>query len=161
MKDDHQSEGGLSPTKLWSLVAAVSLLYLFLSSPDGLVVSPKGDVKWITNRARAVLQGRSFWVQQLGVAQRQLSEARAAPEREAQGWRELEQAQRELDRETEYMYRRAPHLRPSRAEALRERADRIEEQEAMAQLRANAERSNKRWISDLEQIIPKIEARLH
>ena len=39
--------------------------YLFLSSPDGVVVDETGKIDWVINNARETLQGKRFWRNQL------------------------------------------------------------------------------------------------
>lgn len=112
---------------------AVIFLYLYFSSPGKVVVDTNGEVKGLTNNIRASLQGKGFWKNQLKEVNSELEWELGEPQRQEKLDHEMNQMFRELNQSMENMYRKYPDMRPSayerQAEALRERADQIEQQE--------------------------------
>lgn len=123
----------MKKTAILFTLAALIILYLFYSSPDNVAINEKGEIKGFINKARASLQGKGFWKDQLLTIKSELQWEQSEPEREAEFEKELEQFDRKLKKEMEEFYRENPDMRPSRAELradrLRERADQIEDAE--------------------------------
>ena len=136
-RDKRISKFGIfnTSTKRLSFLAVLSLLaaliYLIASSPGGLVVSADGSIDGAANIVRSKLQGERFWREQLLEAKIVLEWKQSAPERQSKRSTriaELEERTKELREE---LYQRNPRGRPSpaeqKAEALRDEADRIEQ----------------------------------
>jgi hypothetical protein len=140
--------------KLVAGAMGVILIYLFLSSPDGVAVDRSGNVKGIFNVAREGLQGKRFWTNQVEVINAQLQWELSQPRRQAEMNREYGEAISEMDRSMEDMYKEFPEMRPSaaerRADSLREKAERIEDAE-MARFLENARLQE---MSKLQTILP-------
>ena len=134
-------------------------VYLYLSSPGEVVIDQQGQIAGPMNKVRAQLQGPSFWRDQLLEAKRALESRRAAPERDKKRQARLEASLEKSKQRMEEFYKQHPKTRPSeateRAEALRERADEIEQEELDEYL----EKRRLDKISNLEAIIRFIEAR--
>ena len=100
-----------------------------------------------------------FWDQQLDVANSKLQWELEEPLRLAQEEKEWEEYEREARIEDVDFYKRYPDLRPTRAEAaaeaLRDKADRIEELE----WRREMEIDRKKSIADIRRIIQYITSR--
>jgi hypothetical protein len=140
--------------KLVAGAMGVILVYLFLSSPDGVAVDRNGDVRGVLNIAREGLQGKRFWTNQVKEINAELQWELSQPRRQVEINRELDKAIREIDRSMEDMYKEFPEMRPSaaerRADSLREKAERIEDAE-MARFLENARLQE---ISKLQTILP-------
>ncbi len=128
-------------------------LFLFFSSPNKLVVDELGNIKGITNKAREIVQGKKFWRRQGLKADEDLKWYLEQPKREAKSEAEWNALVRELKEEDEKLYREYPEMRPSKAEQLaeelREKADRIEEEEH----KKEDEKWRKKEIAKLHVII--------
>lgn len=133
--------------------------YLYLSSPGEVVVDRHGEVVGLLNSARAQLQGSAFWRDLLREAKRELEWKRAAPERNAERQARLDAFLEKSKQRMDEFYKRHPEARPSdatdRAEALRERADDIEQ----AEIDEDLEKLRLKRLFELETIIHIIEAR--
>jgi hypothetical protein len=133
--------------------------YLYFSSPGKLVVDEAGDVEGLTNKARAILQGKSFWKDQLREVTSDLQQELSEPQRKAQLDREMNQGLRKFDQSMEEMYREHPDLRPSPeerlAQVLRDRADEIEQAESDRFL----EKIRLKRIAELRKILPVVQAK--
>lgn len=156
----------LPRANVWKAVSAAVValtLYVYFSSPEEVVVTPTGQILGILNQARASMQGRTFWKDQLDQAHRTFRWEQGEPERAAEraaGLRQvIETVERENKKIREQVYRESPNLRPSPAarqsEALRELADRIEQAETERML----EQLRLERIANLERTLPLLEAR--
>lgn len=94
----------------------VAVHYLYFSSPDLVVVNKDGEIHGLTNKARATLQGKKFWRDQLHEVHRELRRDESGILRYAANGRTLEKPDREANREMEKYYRRYPQFRSSLAE---------------------------------------------
>lgn len=134
-------------------------LYLALSSPAGLVISAQGEINGIPNVARARLQGDRFWTEQLNEARSAFEWGQAAPERVAALNTRLAALQERSDKSMKEFYERNPKAMPSaaeqKAEALRDEADRIEEDE----LEQRVEKRRLVRIAELQNVVRFLEAR--
>lgn len=142
--------------KVGGIAIAVVFLFLYFSSPGKVVVDEQGKVSGLINNARSLVQGPSFWEDQLLEVNSELDWHLKEPQRQAELQRELENMSREFDRSMEEFYREYPDMEPSaaerQAEALRERADQIEQDELDRQL----ERLRLERIAELRNILPLI-----
>jgi len=119
-----------SHMKIIAGVVGVALVYLFLSSPDGVALDGKGNIKGMFDQGRAGIQGERFWRNQVKEISAELQMWLEQPRREAESNRELKQMNREFDQINQDFYRENPDMRPSaaerRAEAMSIRAEQIE-----------------------------------
>jgi sRNA-binding protein len=145
--------------KIVAGLLAATFLYLYFSSPGKVVVDNNGNVKGLINNVRASIQGKEFWKNQLKEVNSELEWERNEPQRQAKLDREMNQMFRELDQSMEEMYQEYPDMRPSaaerQAEALRDRADQIEQQEFDRYL----EKLRLERIAELKIILPLVKAR--
>lgn len=136
-----------------------TILYLYASSADGIVVSPEGAVQRYANVARSVLQGDRFWREQLNIVKRTLEWALSLPERQARREEQIEKLDKTTRARQEYLYQRTPRARSSpaeeRAEALLDEADRIEQVEIDQRL----ERYRSERIDNLQFTIQVLQMR--
>ena len=110
-----------------------SITYLYLSSPNALVLSKDGEIAGIANVVRAQLQGNAFWKNQLFEARRALEWAQTDPQRTAMRKERLETLLAQSKLRLEEFDRLHPRSKPSaaseEAERLRDAADGIEQAE--------------------------------
>ena len=110
-----------------------SITYLYLSSPNALVLSKDGEIAGIANVVRAQLQGNAFWKNQLFEARRALEWAQTDPQRTAMRKERLETLLAQSKLGLEEFDRLHPRSKPSaaseEAERLRDAADGIEQAE--------------------------------
>ena len=140
------------------LVGALVLAACY-TSPGKLVVDANGEILGVVNMARALVQGRSFWGDQLSQAQIALAWEQDEPNRMDRIERELAPALRDTERFLESVYREHPELRPSsaarKAASLREQASRIEAEEFDEML----EQQRQARMAGLRGLIPLREER--
>ena len=94
----------------------VAVHYLYFSSPGLVVVNKNGEIRGLTNKARATLQGEKFWREQLQEVNRELRWNESGILRNAADGRTSEKTDRDANREMEIFYRRYPQFRSSLAE---------------------------------------------
>ena len=140
--------------KLFAAVVGAALVYLFLSSPGGVSLDEKGNIKGMFNQARVGLQGERFLRNQIKEIDAELQMWLDQPRQEAEWDREIDQMDREFNQSMEQFYRENPDIKPSaaerRAENLRMRAERIE----MAELNRFTEKIRLGRIAELRKILP-------
>jgi len=111
-------------------LAILVVAYLYFSSPGEVVVNGTGEVLGLINNVRATLQGKRFWRGQLREVDSEIDKHLSDPQFMTETRRALDQVGRKTDQALEEVYKKNPEIRPSpaerQAEALRERADRIE-----------------------------------
>jgi hypothetical protein len=139
--------------------AAIFAAYLLLSTPERLVVDQAGNVEGLANNGRLLLQGQRFWQDQLREATKALDRELTEPQRRAEGYRLEAELSAEMRRSDADYYRQHPEMRPTpgelKAQALREMADRIEEQEFDQMM----EPSRLREIERLRAVLAVVEAK--
>lgn len=122
-----------STTKISGGLVLLFVIYVSFSSPGKVVITETGDITGIINTARELVQGKTFWQGQLDAITTRLNRLEAEPAETAKMNREMENMLIESQREMEKMYRDYPDTRPSeaerQAEALRDKADRVEQAE--------------------------------
>lgn len=122
-----------STTKIAGALALLLVAYVSFSSPGKVVITETGDITGIINKARELVQGKTFWQGQLDTITTKLNKLEAEPAETAKMNREMENMRIEDQREMEKMYQEYPDTRPSeaerQAEALRDKADSIEQAE--------------------------------
>src|SRR3989338_3744313 len=120
-------------TKITGALALLLVAYVSFSSPGKVVIRETGDITGIINNARELVQGKTFWQGQLNAITTQLNKLEAEPAETAKMNREMENMRIEDQREMEKMHQEYPDTRPSeaerQAEALRNKADSIEQAE--------------------------------
>jgi hypothetical protein len=113
-----------------TILLIVVLHYLYFSSPGWVVVNKNGEIYGLTNKARAALQGKKFWRDQLHEVRQEIRWEEFGILRKAANDRILGKIGRDTNREMEKFYRRYPQVRSSKAErqteALRSQFDPIE-----------------------------------
>ena len=152
-----------SMTKRLSFLAVFSLLatliYLIASSPGGLVVSADGSIDGAANVVRSKLQGERFWHKQLLEAKIELEWKQSAPELQSKRSTRIAELEERTKQLLEELYQRNPRARPSpaerKAEALRDEADRIEQDELEQWLEVN----RLKRIAELQRIVKFLESR--
>ena len=120
-------------TKIFGGLALLLVMYVSFSSPGKVVITKTGDIIGVTNVARELVQGKTFWQEQLNATTTEINKLEAEPAETAKMNREMESMMIEWKRDDEKFYRDYPNTRPSeaerQAEALRDRADGIEQAE--------------------------------
>lgn len=146
----------MKPTKskiLTFLIIAV-FLYLYFSTPGKVAVDASGNVQGLVNSIRATTQGRKFWLNQLNEVNSELEWRLGAPERRAKLEQKLNEISIEHNERMEKIYTKYPNMKPSyakqQAEALREKADQIEQQE----IEYHLEEYRQKRITELQNILP-------
>ena len=161
----HFGDRSLLKILALALLVAIST-YLFLSSPEGVVVSTEGEVIGFFNKARSHLQRENFWEQQLSEVNRSLEWERSTPERRAKldalidlREKNSEKQMEKVEKITEEIYERNPRLRPSSAhieiKRLRKLADEIEE----AEFKRTLDGLRQSRMLKLEKIVQVIQSR--
>lgn len=112
-----------------TILLFVVLHYLSFSSPGWVVVNKNGEIYGLTNKARAALQGKKFWRDQLHEVRQEVRLEESGILRMAANDRIPEKIGEDTNREMETYYRRYPQIRSSQAErqaeALRGQFDQI------------------------------------
>lgn len=111
------------------ILLTVILHYLYFSSPGWVVVNKKGEIYGLANKARAALQGKKFWRDQLYEVRQEIQWEEFGILRKASNDRILEKIDRGTNHEMEKYFRRYPQIRSSmaerRSEAMRGQFDHI------------------------------------
>ncbi len=140
-------------------LTALLVLYLSVSKPEGIVVNEHGDIEGITNQIRESLQGTAFWQHQAQVIRARLDRELSAPNRRAELKSKMAATLSEHERFMEKMYQKYPESRPSpaelHAEALRKKADEIEQEE----LNLITEELRLKKISSLRKVLLVVEGK--
>ena len=135
----------------------LGIAYLCISRPGEVVVKDSGKVDGVINHARKMFQGKRFWKNQLIEIDKELKWELGEPKRKAEFDRELRLMDREFENEDKEFYREYPDMRPSaaerQAEALRERADAIEQ----AELDRELEKFRLQRIAELRRVRPVVQ----
>lgn len=149
----------------WNYVKVVAgllagaVMYMYYSIPNKIVVDNNGNIDSLINEIRASMQGNEFWKDQLNRINSELDWQLGGPQRQAKLVGEMNQIFGEFNQSMEETYRNHPEMRPSaakrQAEALRERADQIEQQEFYHEL----EKHRLDRIKVLRNLIPLIKSR--
>lgn len=149
-----------SNMKLIATVVGAALVYLFLSSPEGVALDGKGNIKSVFNQVRAGIQGERFWKNQVKEINAELQMWLDQPRHEAEWNSEIDQMDREFNQSMEQFYRENPDMRPSaaerRVENLRMRAERIE----MAENDRFFRKMRLARIAELRQILPTAKSKV-
>ena len=145
---------------LLAVLIAVVGVYISSSSSNEVVVDESGAIHGALNNARAVLQGRRFWENQLQQAQLELNRKISQPALLAKHTADLTKAKQMVDTSMEKHYAKHPELRPPKAQveadALRELADQIEQ----AEFWRLVEMDRLKRITALQNILIAIDAHL-
>ena len=149
-----------STIKIFGGLALLLVIYVSFSSPGKVVITETGDITGIINSARELAQGKSFWQGQLNEMTTRLNKLEAEPAETAKMNQELSSMQIEVQREMEKMYQDHPDTRPSeaerQAEALRNKADSIEQAEWGRMM----EKERLKRIASLRKIYALVESRV-
>lgn len=113
--------------KIFGALALLLVIYVSFSSPGKVVIAETSDIAGITNVARELVQGKTFWQEQLNAITTELNKLEAEPAETAKLNLEMDNMLIESQQDAEKMYRDYPDTRPSeaerQAEALRDKAD--------------------------------------
>jgi len=146
----------ITKSKVIIFLLILGFLYSYLSTPGKVAVNSGGEVIGLMNIARASLQGKRFWVSQLNEVSSELEWWLGAPERRAKLEQTLYEISAKNNERMEAFYEKHPNLKPSYAkqqeDALRERADQIEQQEIEYRL----EEYRQKRISELQKILVRV-----
>lgn len=144
-------------TSLFVVSCSIFLLYFFVSVPDSVVLQSNGQLSGMGNEIRAFLQGKSFWQDQLSKLDQRVADLKEMPKRRDEVERELTKISKEAD---EKVYHENPELRPTpaqrRADALRARADAIEDTEE----RKSFVKECSEKVDQLNMLMPIIEKKM-
>ena len=140
--------------------AALFVVYISFSDPDGVCITESGDVTGVTNEMRRFVQDKSFWRMQLALAKDEIAAIDKSERKSAEiNDRVLQMAFDTRAKELE-MYEKYPNSRPSNAsiaaDELRKKADQIESNE----LRSTISERRAEKVSSLERKIEVMHARL-
>jgi len=97
-------------------LVTVAVLYLYFSSPGRVVVSRTGEIQGLANQARASLQGKRFWRDQLHEVTREIRWDDSGILENSVDGRTSGESDWDADREMETYYRKYPKSRSSLAE---------------------------------------------
>lgn len=150
------------PVLLLLFVLLVTLAVGYWPS-DELSITQSCEPKGALASFKALLQGDRFWNSQLRHLDKEVAWTRQRLERRAKAQRYNERPERKSNKAMEELYAKYPNLRPSaaetaakeEAEALRERADAIE-QTALAE---KEKRVFMKWLAELEECRPVLVSR--
>lgn len=134
--------------------------YLYFTSPGWVVVNRNGDIDGLTNRARATLQGKRFWRDQLQEVHREIQWDETGPLRYAANEHSRQWPGRKVVREMEGLYRRYPQIRSSDADLRTEEATigRVNPTRWI-QLTGHLEEMRRKRFQELQGILPVVEAK--
>jgi len=141
------------------VILIVVLHYLYFSSPGRVVVNKNGKIYGLANNARAALQGKKFWKDQLYEVRQEIEWEEFGILRKAANDRTLEKIGRDTNREMEKYYRRYPQIRSSKAErqaeAMRGRFDHLK------WIRFNPifEDMRQKRFQELDMILPVVQSK--
>ena len=88
----------------------VVLHYFYFSSPGRVVVNKNGEIYGLENKARAALQGKKFWRDQLQEVRQEIEWEEFGILRKAANDRILGKIGQDINREIEKYYRRYPQI---------------------------------------------------
>jgi hypothetical protein len=151
-------------TAMRSFLVLLTLLtvvvhYLYFSSPGWVVVSKNGEIHGLTNKARATLQGKRFWSNQLHEVNREIHWEDFGLLRNAANERTLEKPSRDANREMEKVFRRYPQFRSSNAElhteAMRGQVNQIK----WIQFNSFLEEMRQKRFQELQNILPVVQSK--
>lgn len=151
---------------IFGIFVLAGYAYIAFSQPNVVAFEQDGSVVGVTNKMRESIQGYKFWENQLRLVRSRLRRELSAPERQAIAKQYFDAQQESIDRkmeefhqEMEEVYQKYPDWRPSQAQqeadALREKADEIEQTESDAIM----EKYRLIRISELRQLLPVAEAK--
>jgi len=135
--------------------------YIFITKPDKVVISEKGNVVGILNKSRSLLQGDRFWKYQLDLATEfynKNNSPQLPSSAEMQSlYRKVREDQLLLDEKMKVLFTQEEQL----ARSLRVKADSLELSAKWRSIDDAAEIARVRELDKFKVIIPIIEAKLH
>jgi len=142
------------PSKIYiSLMVIAFIAYILLSAPAGIALTKLGKPNGIINELKEAAQGQTFWQDQEKAIVKKINTLNNQPAEDAKFEKEMAEYEKESRRDDELFYKQNPDMRPSPAEraadALREKADAIEEQ----QLKKEMEQYRLNELSELKQML--------
>lgn len=142
------------PSRIYlPLMVIAFIAYILLSSPTGIGLTKLGKPNGLINVLKEAAQGQSFWQDQEKAIAKKITSLNNQPAEDAKFEKEMAVYEQESRRDDEIFYRQYPDMRPSptekEAEALRERADAIEEK----QLKKEMEQDRLDKLSELKHML--------
>lgn len=132
---------------------------LYFSSPGWVVVNRNGEIDGLANRARATLQGKRFWREQLQEVNREISGEGSRPLRDAANERTWEDPVRDANREMEKFFGRYPQFRLSDAELHADAVAGRVNFTKWIQLNSYLEEMRRERFRELKRILPVVESK--
>ena len=133
--------------------------YFGISQPDEVSLDSDGEVSGVTNAVRELLQGEKFWSHQVKLIRRDIQIEKNRPARLADFNSSMTELLSDIKNFMEDFYTDFPQTRPSLAEqqaqALREKADAIEQAEIDSML----EKFRLKRIENLSKVLHIAESR--
>ena len=137
----------------------VVVQYFYFSSPGRVVVNKDGDIYGLTNKARAVLQGKNFWRDQLREVKLEIQWQEFGMLRRAANDRILEKIGRGTNREMEIFYRRYPQVRSSKAVRRSEGLGGQSDQFKWVKFHPFFQEMRQRRFQELRMILPVVQSK--
>ncbi len=137
----------------------VAVHYLYFSSPGLVVVNKDGEIHGLTNKARATLQGKKFWRDQLHEVNQELRWDESGILRYAANGRTFEKTDRDANREMEKLYERYPQFRSSMAELHNEAVSRRVNQVKWIIFSGFLEQMRRERSQELQNILPIVRSK--
>ena len=135
--------------------------YLFITKPDKVVISEKGNVEGLFNKGRALIQGERFWKYQLQMANEFLeknNQPKLPSSAETQAlFKKIRDEQRQLDDKMKDLFTKDELI----ARGLRYKADSIELAAKWRNIDDAAETERVQELEKYRKVVPLIERRLH
>lgn len=133
--------------------------YLYFSSPGWVVVNKNGEIYGLANKARAALQGKKFWRDQLHEVRQEIRWEEFGILRKTANDRILEKIGRDTNREMEKFYRRYPQTRFSKAERRAEARRGQFDQIMLIKFHPLFEEMRQKRSQELQMILPVVKSK--
>jgi hypothetical protein len=133
--------------------------YLSFSSPGWVVVNGNGEIHGLTNKARAVLQGKRFWKDQLDEVYKEIQQEESGLLRNSATERVLDYPDRNADRRMERLFRRYPQFRSSMGELYTEAMGGRVNQIKWMQINSLLEETRRKRSQELKETLPVVQSK--
>lgn len=133
--------------------------YLYFTSPGWVVVNQDGEIHGMTNKARATLQGKKFWRDQLHEVNREIQWEGSGSVRTSGNEQTSENPDRDAGREMERIYRRYPQFRSSYAELQAETMGGPVNQIKWMKFYSFLEEMRRQRFQELQNILPVVQSK--
>lgn len=143
---------------LFALLTVV-VHYLSFTSPGWVVVNRNGEIRGLTNKARATLQGNRFWRDQLHEVNREIQGDESGILRNGANERTLDKPVRDTNREMERFFGRYPQFRSSKAELHAEAVRGQVNQIKWITFNSFLEETRRKRFQELQIILPVVQSK--